>query len=230
MADFTEAIRLDAEDGEAYFHRALVYARKNEMDKAAADYKEVFRLEPKPVEDTRSGARPRTAKSRGELVDQLEAAMEKFRDEAGRPLRQGARLAKGRKLDKAIAEYDAAVVACIRAAPKSISTAAWPTGRRANWKTRWHGLHPGHRPRSAVHRPLTATAASPSSNSTMLAAAKADFDKVLELDPKDATAQKNLELILKLQKGEANMTCWWNRCGAAMLGITLLAGCGPGEP
>ena len=109
IADFTEAIRLDAEDGEAYFQRALAYARKKDMDQALADYKEVFRLEPMPVEGYKEWGPAEDSKSRGELMDQLETALQKFRDEAKAHVAKAVALQKEGKLDEAIAEYDQAV-------------------------------------------------------------------------------------------------------------------------
>ena len=76
------------------------------MDKAVADYKEVFRLEPKPVEGYKNWGPAADSQARGELVDQLEAALEKFRGEADAHFAKAVALQKDEKLDQAIAEYD----------------------------------------------------------------------------------------------------------------------------
>ena len=47
IADFTEAIRLDPKDADAYCNRARAYYSKGEYDKAIADYSEAIRLNPK---------------------------------------------------------------------------------------------------------------------------------------------------------------------------------------
>ena len=50
IADYTEAIRLDPKDAEAYCNRGLAYGNKGDYDKAIADYTEAIRLNPKYAE------------------------------------------------------------------------------------------------------------------------------------------------------------------------------------
>src|SRR5262249_4812755 len=47
LADFSEAIRLDPQDPDAFFNRASIYRGKKDYAKAAADLREVIRLDPK---------------------------------------------------------------------------------------------------------------------------------------------------------------------------------------
>ena len=46
IADYTEAIRLDPGDAEAYYNRGVIYAHKGDYDAAVADYTEAIRLDP----------------------------------------------------------------------------------------------------------------------------------------------------------------------------------------
>ena len=50
IAAFTTAIRLDAEQGEAYFRRGDLYENRGDYVRAVADYSEVIRVEPQIVE------------------------------------------------------------------------------------------------------------------------------------------------------------------------------------
>jgi tetratricopeptide (TPR) repeat protein len=49
IADFTEAIRLDPENDDGYFHRGMTYHAQDEYAKAIADYTEAIRLDPQYV-------------------------------------------------------------------------------------------------------------------------------------------------------------------------------------
>jgi tetratricopeptide (TPR) repeat protein len=46
IADYTEALRLNPNDAEAYLNRGNAYADHGEIDKAIADYTEALRLNP----------------------------------------------------------------------------------------------------------------------------------------------------------------------------------------
>jgi len=46
-ADFSEAIRLNPKDAEAYYNRGKAYEKKGDYDKAIANYTEAIRLDPK---------------------------------------------------------------------------------------------------------------------------------------------------------------------------------------
>ena len=46
IAAYTEASRLDPEDQQAYFNRAVVYARMGNFDKAIADFTKAIELNP----------------------------------------------------------------------------------------------------------------------------------------------------------------------------------------
>ena len=46
IADFTEAIRLNPKDAEAYYSRGGAYGEKGDYDKAIADFTEAIRLNP----------------------------------------------------------------------------------------------------------------------------------------------------------------------------------------
>jgi tetratricopeptide (TPR) repeat protein len=46
IADFTEAIRLDPKNADAYYSRALSYDLKSDHDQAIADFTEAIRLHP----------------------------------------------------------------------------------------------------------------------------------------------------------------------------------------
>lgn len=46
LADYTEAIRLDPKNAEAYNNRALVYNKKGELDKAIADFNDAIKIKP----------------------------------------------------------------------------------------------------------------------------------------------------------------------------------------
>ena len=47
IADFTEAIRLNPNDAEAYYSRGCEYFEKGDHDRAIADFTEAIRLNPK---------------------------------------------------------------------------------------------------------------------------------------------------------------------------------------
>jgi tetratricopeptide (TPR) repeat protein len=49
--DYTEAIRKNPNDAEAYFYRGCLYKNKGCYDQAIADYTEAIRLNPSPVND-----------------------------------------------------------------------------------------------------------------------------------------------------------------------------------
>ena len=46
LADYTEAIRLDPKNAEAYNNRALTYNRKGELDKAITDFNDAIKIKP----------------------------------------------------------------------------------------------------------------------------------------------------------------------------------------
>jgi tetratricopeptide (TPR) repeat protein len=46
LADYTEAIRLDPKNAEAYNNRALVYNKKGELDKAITDFNDAIKIRP----------------------------------------------------------------------------------------------------------------------------------------------------------------------------------------
>jgi tetratricopeptide (TPR) repeat protein len=48
LADYTEAIRLDPKNDEAYFNRGNAYYDKEDYDSALDDYNEAIRLSPRP--------------------------------------------------------------------------------------------------------------------------------------------------------------------------------------
>ncbi len=47
IASFTEAMRIDPKDANAYSSRGIAYEGKGDMDKALADYSEAIRIDPK---------------------------------------------------------------------------------------------------------------------------------------------------------------------------------------
>ena len=50
IADFTEAIRLDPHDADAYVNRAGVYSQKGDLQRAIADYDKAIQIDPNNVE------------------------------------------------------------------------------------------------------------------------------------------------------------------------------------
>ena len=58
IVDFSEAIRLNPEDAEAYGNRGATYCSKGELDKAIADFTELSGLFRKTPQPTATGAPP----------------------------------------------------------------------------------------------------------------------------------------------------------------------------
>ena len=50
LEDFTEAIRLDRNNGTAYYNRGWVYKEQGRLDEAIADFTEAIRLSPQDVD------------------------------------------------------------------------------------------------------------------------------------------------------------------------------------
>jgi tetratricopeptide (TPR) repeat protein len=65
--DYTEAIRRNPNDAEAYFYRGCLYKNKGCYDQAIADYTEAIRLNPSPVNDMQRMNRINVYWFRGEI-------------------------------------------------------------------------------------------------------------------------------------------------------------------
>ena len=96
-------------DGEAHFLRALAFARKDNLDKAVADYREAIRLEPKTVEGYKHWGPAKDRDLRSKTLDRLEEALAARKDDARACYIKGIALQREEKLDEAITQYDQAV-------------------------------------------------------------------------------------------------------------------------
>jgi tetratricopeptide (TPR) repeat protein len=65
MADFTEAIRLDPNNGLAYNDRAILWREKHDIDRAIADFTEAIRIAPFPRSDLPGSGHVNTYTNRG---------------------------------------------------------------------------------------------------------------------------------------------------------------------
>jgi tetratricopeptide (TPR) repeat protein len=188
-------VKLDADNAETRFHRALVQLKTGKNDEALADYREVIRLEPRPAEGYKKwDVNPAAA---GESnIDRLEAALAKYKDEAAKHYLQGVALHKDGKLDEAVAEYDRAVLLYPRCPEVHYNRGL--AYRRKGGKIDLEKAAVDFSQAIDLAPKFTVAYSNRGFVSFKLGeydGALADFRKVLELDPQNADAKKSIEII-----------------------------------
>jgi tetratricopeptide (TPR) repeat protein len=198
LADYSEAIRVDPANADAYFNRGNAAHDRGEFDRAVADFNDALRIRPNWAAAFYSRARPLVAK--GDYDRAIEDFGEAIRLEPTYPhafeARADAWERKG-KHDLAIADYNEA----IRIDPSSV--AAY-NGRGNVWELK-------HEHDQAIADYSQAIGLKPTfanpycgrgyvwANKNDLARAMTDFNEAIRLDPKLAEAYN----------GRANI--WWKR-------------------
>ena len=110
IAAFTEKIRHDPKDADAFFGRGVAYEKKGEADKAIADYTEAIRLDPK-LGNAYSN-RGVVYEGKGDMEKALADYTEAIRLDPKSAIgyyNRGIAYAKKGDLDKAIADYTEAI-------------------------------------------------------------------------------------------------------------------------
>ncbi|MCE5267190.1 MAG: tetratricopeptide repeat protein [Planctomycetaceae bacterium] len=109
-ADFSEAIRLEPKESEAYQSRASVFVRKGDLDKAIDDYSEAIRLSRSDVTSRfqRGSVYMQKGQPEKAIVDFSEAIELKPNDPSMHAAR-GYALAVNGELDRAIADFSEAI-------------------------------------------------------------------------------------------------------------------------
>jgi tetratricopeptide (TPR) repeat protein len=110
LADYTEAIRLNPKDVDAFCNRGLTYEKKGQYNKAIADHTEAIRLDPKLAAAYcgRAGAYARKESYDSALTD-LNKAIELNPKDADTFCARGFTYEKKGDRDKAIADYTEAI-------------------------------------------------------------------------------------------------------------------------
>ncbi len=192
LADLDEAVRLDGENAETRFHRALVELQTGKTEEALADYREVIRLEPRLAEGYKKwDVNP--ASSDESNIDRLEAALAKFKEEAREHYLKAVSLHKEDKIDDAMAEYDKAV----RLYPRCPEV-HYNRGLAYRRKGDLDNAVLDFTYAIELSPKLTVAYSNRGFVSFKLGeydGALADFRKVLELDPQNADAKKSIEII-----------------------------------
>ena len=204
LPDYDQAIKLDANFAEAYFNRALAYAAKNNLEKALADYKEVIGLDPRSPDAYKDWGRDEDKGRRTKTVEQLEQTLAKAKPDAQKHFQQGVALHKAGTLDKALAEYDAAL------------------GLYPRYTEVYYNRGLGYRQKDDLANAIADYSRAIRLNPKYIPAyanrgyvyyqqgrvnkALADYDKILELDPDNTDAKKSRNIILSQKTSEAKMS------------------------
>ena len=110
IEDYTEAIRLNPDDAEAYYNRGLAYYEQGNLDKAIADYDEAIRLNPDDAQAYYN--RAIAYYDRGNLdkaIADYQIAIDLNPDDAEAYYNRGLVYYQQGDLDKAIADYQIAI-------------------------------------------------------------------------------------------------------------------------